>query len=101
MKGVEQLAIRDEPSGAVVTVKVVPGASRDAVAGTLGDALKITTTAPPEKGRANEAVARILAHALGADARAVRLVGGQRSERKQFRILGTDKRALHATLNRL
>jgi hypothetical protein len=37
-------------------IKVVPGSSRDEVVGWLGDALKIKVTAPPQKGRANEAV---------------------------------------------
>lgn len=86
MDGVEKLDIRKAEAGVVVAVKVVPGASREKVAGALGDALKITTAAPPEKGRANAAVRRTLAKALGVDARSVRLVAGETRARKQFLI---------------
>ena len=48
-----------------LAVKVVPKASRDGVAGWLGDALKVCVTAPPERGKANAAVERVVAHALG------------------------------------
>jgi uncharacterized protein (TIGR00251 family) len=101
VRGVENLDIRDTPAGAELPVKVVPGASRDAVAGVLGDALKVTTTAPAEKGRANEAVAKLLARRLGLDPRSVRIVRGRSGARKSFRFNNTDKRTLHATLNRL
>ena len=88
MKDVGNLDLRQTPEGVVVPVKVVPGASRDKVAGVLGDALKITTAAAPEKGKANAAVARTLAKALGVDRRRVRLVAGGTSPRKEFLVAG-------------
>jgi len=51
----------DPQPSARLKVKVVPGSSRDQIAGWLGDALKIKVTAPPERGKANEAVIEILA----------------------------------------
>ncbi len=87
-KNVERLNIREVADGAILAVKVVPGSSRDRVVGVLGDALKIATSAAPEKGKANAAVARTLAAALGADRRDVELVGGQTSPRKEFFIRG-------------
>ena len=88
MKDVQNLNLRDMPEGAALAVKVVPGSSRDRVVGVLGEALKVATSAPPEKGRANVAVAAILAEALGVEASAVRLRSGPGSSRKEFIVAG-------------
>lgn len=37
-----------------LSLKLVPGSSRDEVVGWLGDSLKVKVKAPPEKGRANK-----------------------------------------------
>ncbi len=71
-------------------VKVVPGASREGVSGWLGDRLKIHVRQPPEKGRANAAVARVLASALGVETAAVTLEAGGSSPLKTFEIDGLD-----------
>jgi uncharacterized protein (TIGR00251 family) len=68
-------------------VKVVPGARRERIVGWLGDALKVTVAAPPERGRANRAVAELLERTLGV---AVRLVEGKRSPRKVFEVADLD-----------
>ena len=72
----------------VVRVKAVPGASRDAIAGPLGDRLKVRVAAPPEGGRANEAIAVLLAAACGIPARAVVLEAGPAQAQKTFRLRG-------------
>jgi uncharacterized protein (TIGR00251 family) len=80
------------PDGGAATVrlavKVVPGASRDGIAGWLGDALKVRVAAPPERGRANAAVAAVVAAAVGVSADRVRVVAGARSPRKTLAIDG-------------
>ena len=88
MKDAQNISIRDVAGGAVIAVKVVPGASRDRIMGALGDALKVAVSAPPEKGKANAAVAAILAKALGLDRRAVALASGPASPRKEFLLAG-------------
>ena len=88
MKDLDKLKIRDSAGGAVIAVKVVPASSRDRIVGVLGDCLKIATSAPAEKGRANAAVAKTLAKALGVDRRAVELTAGQTSPRKEFLVSG-------------
>jgi uncharacterized protein YggU (UPF0235/DUF167 family) len=69
-------------------VKVVPGASRDAVAGWLGDALKVRVAAPAERGRANAAVEALVADALGLPPGCACIVAGKTSSRKTLEISG-------------
>lgn len=69
-------------------VKAVPGASREGIAGWLGDALKVRVTAPAEGGKANEAIEELLAGALGVPTRSVRIVAGRSSPRKVVEVSG-------------
>ena len=101
MKGAEHIEIRDVAGGAVIAVKAVAGASRDRIAGVLGDALKIATAAPPEKGKANKAIAAMLADAFGVGRRAVELVAGPASPRKEFRVAGFGADDLRRVLREL
>jgi len=83
-----------------ITVKVVPGASRAGVVGWLGDALKIRVTAPPEGGKANAAVERLLADALGLGKGAVTIVAGHGSPRKIVEIVGLARDEVDRRLER-
>ncbi len=75
--------------GAVrLSIKVVPGAKRDEIAGMLGERLKVRVAAPPEGGRANEAVCRVIAGALGIKAGAVTIVSGHSAAEKVVEIVG-------------
>ena len=73
-----------------LAVKVVPGASRSRISGRYGDGLKIQVSAPPERGKANEAVIKLLAEALGVKPAQIDLISGQTQPRKTFRINGLD-----------
>ncbi len=73
-----------------LTLKVVPRASRDEVAGWLDGALKVRVAAPPTDGRANAAVEALLAEALGVKRGAVKIVAGHGSSRKRVEIEGLD-----------
>jgi uncharacterized protein len=69
-------------------VKVQPRARRNSLTGELGDALKISLTAPPLDGRANEACIEFLSQALGVPKSAVAIVSGQTHRRKLIRVSG-------------
>lgn len=78
-------------------LKVVPGGSRDALGGPLGERFKVRVSAPPEGGKANKAVLALLAGALGIPERALRIVRGDASPLKTIEIEGQDA----ATVGRL
>jgi len=82
------LSLREVDGAVQFAVKVVPGASRDRMAGVLGDALKVQVTAPPEGGKANAALCELLAQALGVNARDVQVVAGAASPRKTVVVRG-------------
>ena len=78
-----------EKDGALsFAVRVQPRASRDEIAGTWQDGLKIRLTAPPVDDRANEALRRLLAARLKVPLAAVRITSGQRSRNKRVEIHG-------------
>lgn len=79
-------------------VRVAPGASRDGILGAYGDALKVAVREPPEKGRANEAVARALAAALGVRAKDVEILRGRASRDKVVLVRGLGEAELRARL---
>jgi uncharacterized protein (TIGR00251 family) len=63
-------------------LRVVPGASRPGIVGRHGDAWKVRVTAPPEDGRANDAVLDLLARTFDLPRRDVRLATGASSRDK-------------------
>ncbi len=69
-------------------VRVIPGASGSRVVGWLGDALKVRVAAPPEKGKANSAVLRLLASELNVAESDLALVSGASSQNKVVEIAG-------------
>ena len=70
----------------VLTVKVVPGSSRTAMAGTLDTVLKVKVAAPPEKGKANQALTDFFAKTFGLKKKQVSVISGKASTIKQLRI---------------
>ena len=83
-----------------LSIKVVPGSSCDAIAGWLGNELKVRVSAAPEKGKANKAVERVVADSLGLPVKNVTVVSGQTNPRKVLEIEGIDKATLNQQLSR-
>ena len=79
---------REESGSLVFTVRVVPRASRTAVAGEHDGALKVRVAAPPVEGAANEELTRFLAKRLGVSNSSVEIVGGHTSKTKVIKAAG-------------
>ncbi len=80
-----------EPDGArgvLLNIKAVPGAKRSEVAGVLGDRLKVRVAAPPEDGKANAAIAELLAKEFKVRARDVEIIRGHSNPEKTVRVRG-------------
>jgi uncharacterized protein (TIGR00251 family) len=69
-------------------LRVSPCAGRAAIVGRHGDGWKVRVTAPPEHGRANEAVLRLLATKLAVPREAVSLVSGHSGRDKIVELTG-------------
>ena len=71
-------------------VRVQPRASRTAIDGVHGGALRVRLHAPPVDGAANDALVALLADALGVARRAVRIVAGEHARSKIVEVAGVD-----------
>ena len=69
-------------------LRVVPGASSDAVVGRHAGARKVRVAAPAEHGAANRALVRLLSDALAVPRRAVTVVSGHGARDKIVQLTG-------------
>ena len=69
-------------------LRVSPAARTSGVVGRLGEAWKIRVAAPPEDGKANDAVLELLTQALGVPRRCLELVSGRVSRDKVVVVQG-------------
>jgi len=84
---------------ATLSVRVQPRASRNEVAGLVGETLKIRLTAPPVEGEANDACLAFLAKLLDLAPSRLAIIQGDRSRNKVVRITGLTQDEVHARLS--
>jgi uncharacterized protein len=82
-----------------LSIKVVAGASRDGVAGWLGDTLRVRVAAPAERGKANAAVEALLNETLGLSRGGATIVAGSTSPRKVVEIVGLSESEVRRRLS--
>ena len=88
--------VKDTSEGVTFTVKVHPRARKNAITGTVGEALKLALTAPPVEGRANQAVVEFFADLFEIPRSSVTIASGASSRVKRIDIAGIN--AAHAQL---
>ena len=82
------IPIRESDDAVSFSVKVHPRARKDAVTGEVGDALKLSLTAPPVEGRANQACIEFFAKILKVPRSSITIASGAGTRNKVIRIAG-------------
>lgn len=88
--GPPSIVVRPTATGGRFDVRVTPRAGRTALAGIREGRLVLRVSAPPVEGAANDAVVRLVAAAIGAKVRDVRVVSGARGRLKTLEVAGLD-----------
>ena len=77
---------------------MTPGARRSEIVGVADGRLRVRVAAPASEGRANRELCRLLGETLGVPTRAVEIVAGAGSRRKQARVVGVEPKAARRAL---
>ncbi len=73
-----------------IELRVAPGARRAEIVGRHGEAWKVRVDAAPERGRANDAVIRLLSATLGVPEREISVLAGHTNRSKIICVQGVD-----------
>lgn len=93
------ISITSSPTGTSFSVKVHPRAKKNAITGEVGNALKLSLTAPPIDGKANEACIEFFANLLKVPRSSVTIASGHNSRRKVIRVMGLSVEVLREKLS--
>jgi uncharacterized protein (TIGR00251 family) len=77
-----------------LSIKVLPSSSKDCIAGWLSDTLKIKVKAPPEKGKANQSVIKVIENHLNLAKNSIEITSGFTSSKKIINITCDNEGAL-------
>jgi uncharacterized protein len=95
------LNLTPHPEGWVLSVRAQPGARKRGIQGEREGALRVAVTAPPQDGRANEAIAEVLREAFRLKRSELQLVSGEKSRNKSFLVRGLTREQLDLRLAEL
>ncbi len=98
---VDLLDIKTCSSGVNIKIKVQPRASKSAVVGMIGDALKLSLTSPPVEGEANKACIALFADVFQVPKKNITIITGNKSRNKIVHIAGVSLEDVHFILEKL
>ena len=90
--------IHENSNGVTFSIKVHPRAKKNAITGEVGDALKVSLTAPPVDGKANNACIEFFAKLLNVPRSSITIAAGQTSRNKVIRIIGLTSQQIRERL---
>lgn len=93
--------LQSTTGGVILPVHAQPGARKNGITGIRAGRLKVAVTQAPEKGKANQALVRLLAELLDLKQSQITLLTGESAHHKRFFIAGTDSATLQAKLAEL
>lgn len=92
--GTTMIEAFETDTGVIFLVKVQPNAKKNAIVGEYGNRLKVTVTAPPERGKANKAVIDLISKELKIKVSRISVVSGQTAKDKKVHIEGESLKCL-------
>lgn len=94
------ITVRPHAEGATLAVRAQPGARKNAVLGEHSGSLKVAVRAPPEDGRANEAILELLRDTFGWKRSQLELVSGHTNRNKVVLVRGVTADELTALISK-
>ena len=88
----------EPPLEARIRVRLTPRSGRNEIVGWRDGLLRVRVTAPPIEGKANAALERLVAKALGVPKSAVSIVSGARGREKTVAMAGISQAEVETLL---
>ena len=92
------IPIRETAGYVTFSIKVQPRAKKNAITGSVGDALKVSLTAPPVDGKANQAVIEFFSGIFKIPRSSITIASGETSRLKVICIVGVSKATVEQAL---
>ncbi len=89
------IKIREMEDGIIIPAKIQPNSSKEQVMGEYAEKLKIAVTSPPEKGKANKAIVKVLAKWLNIKGSDIQIISGDKSKDKEIFIRNITEKDLY------